>query len=76
MPGEMTEPLVRLWLAGMTSSSEPPADVPAAPVLHVPAGMPGGSVAATLRLLALELGGRPHGSRAAPQAGTGGVPGR
>src|SRR5207245_11115797 len=38
-----------------------------APVLHVPAGMPGddGGVAATLRLLALELGGRPPGSRAA-----------
>ena len=37
------------------------------PVLHVPAGMPGddGGVAATLRLLALELGGRPPGSRAA-----------
>ena len=37
------------------------------PILHVPAGMPGddGGVAATLRLLALELGGRPHGSRAA-----------
>ena len=37
------------------------------PVLHVPAGMPGddGAVAATLRLLALELGGRPPGSRAA-----------
>src|SRR5436189_3774481 len=37
------------------------------PVLYVPAGMPGddGSVAATLRLLALELGGRPPGSRAA-----------
>jgi AraC-like DNA-binding protein len=37
------------------------------PVLHIPAGMPGddGGVAATLRLLALELGGRPPGSRAA-----------
>src|SRR4051794_40164334 len=37
------------------------------PVLHIPAGMPGddGAVAATLRLLALELGGRPPGSRAA-----------
>src|SRR6266513_6010217 len=37
------------------------------PVLYVPAGMPGddGAVAATLRLLALELGGRPPGSRAA-----------
>ena len=37
------------------------------PVLYIPAGMPGddGGVAATLRLLALELGGRPHGSRAA-----------
>ncbi len=37
------------------------------PVLYIPAGMPGddGSVAATLRLLALELGGRPPGSRAA-----------
>jgi AraC-like DNA-binding protein len=37
------------------------------PVLHVPAGMPGddGGVAATLRLLALELDGRPPGSRAA-----------
>ena len=37
------------------------------PVLHVPAGMPGddGAVAATLQLLALELGGRPPGSRAA-----------
>jgi AraC-like DNA-binding protein len=37
------------------------------PVLYVPAGMPGddGGVAATLRLLALELGGRPPGSRAA-----------
>src|SRR5205823_6641299 len=37
------------------------------PVLHVPAGMPGDDegVAATLRLLALELGGRPPGSRAA-----------
>jgi AraC-like DNA-binding protein len=36
-------------------------------VLHVPAGMPGddGALAATLRLLALELGGRPPGSRAA-----------
>jgi AraC-like DNA-binding protein len=36
-------------------------------VLYVPAGMPGddGGVAATLRLLALELGGRPPGSRAA-----------
>ena len=37
------------------------------PVLYVPAGRPGddGAVAATLRLLALELGGRPPGSRAA-----------
>lgn len=37
------------------------------PVLHIPAGMPGddGGVAETLRLLALELGGRPPGSRAA-----------
>src|SRR3954451_14086887 len=37
------------------------------PILYVPAGMPGddGGVAATLRLLALELGGRPPGSRAA-----------
>jgi AraC-like DNA-binding protein len=37
------------------------------PLLHVPAGMPGdeGGVAATLRLLTLELGGRPAGSRAA-----------
>jgi transcriptional regulator GlxA family with amidase domain len=37
------------------------------PVLHVAAGMPGddGAVAAMLRLLALELGGRPPGSRAA-----------
>src|SRR5438874_10626427 len=37
------------------------------PVLHIPAGMPGddGGVAATLRLLALELGARPPGSRAA-----------
>jgi AraC-like DNA-binding protein len=37
------------------------------PVLYVPAGMPGddGGVAETLRLLALELGGRPPGSRAA-----------
>jgi AraC-like DNA-binding protein len=37
------------------------------PVLYVPAGMPGddGAVAATLRLLALELGARPPGSRAA-----------
>ena len=37
------------------------------PVLYVPAGMPGddGGVAATLRLLALELGGHPPGSRAA-----------
>jgi AraC-like DNA-binding protein len=37
------------------------------PVLYVPAGLPGddGAVAATLRLLALELGGRPPGSRAA-----------
>lgn len=37
------------------------------PLLYVPAGMPGddGAVAATLRLLALELGGRPPGSRAA-----------
>ena len=37
------------------------------PLLHVPAGMPGddGAVAATLRLLALELGGRPPGSRTA-----------
>ena len=37
------------------------------PMLYVPAGMPGddGAVAATLRLLALELGGRPPGSRAA-----------
>ena len=37
------------------------------PALHVPAGMPDddGGVAATLRLLALELGGRPPGSRAA-----------
>jgi AraC-like DNA-binding protein len=36
-------------------------------VLYVPAGVPGddGAVAATLRLLALELGGRPPGSRAA-----------
>src|SRR2546421_6455435 len=36
-------------------------------VLYIPAGMPGddGAVAATLRLLALELGGRPPGSRAA-----------
>ena len=36
-------------------------------VLHIPAGMPGddGALAATLRLLALELGGRPPGSRAA-----------
>jgi hypothetical protein len=33
------------------------------PVMHVPAGMPGddGGVAATLRLLALELGGHPPG---------------
>ena len=37
------------------------------PVLYIPAGMPGddGGVAATLRLLALELGARPPGSRAA-----------
>jgi AraC-like DNA-binding protein len=37
------------------------------PVLHIPAGMPGddGAVATTLRLLALELGARPPGSRAA-----------
>jgi AraC-like DNA-binding protein len=37
------------------------------PVLYVPAGLPGddGAVTATLRLLALELGGRPPGSRAA-----------
>jgi AraC-like DNA-binding protein len=37
------------------------------PVLYIAAGMPGddGGVAATLRLLALELGGRPPGSRAA-----------
>jgi AraC-like DNA-binding protein len=37
------------------------------PVLHIPAGMPGddGGVAATLRLLSLELDGRPPGSRAA-----------
>jgi len=37
------------------------------PVLHIPAGMPGdeGGVAATLSLLALELGARPPGSRAA-----------
>jgi len=37
------------------------------PVLHIPAGIPGddGGLAATLRLLALELGGRPPGSRAA-----------
>src|SRR3954464_2959620 len=37
------------------------------PMLYVPAGMPGddGAIAATLRLLALELGGRPPGSRAA-----------
>jgi AraC-like DNA-binding protein len=37
------------------------------PVLYVPAGLPGddGAVAGTLRLLALELGGRPPGSRAA-----------
>src|SRR5947207_5687571 len=37
------------------------------PVLYIPAGMPAddGGVAATLRLLALELGGRPPGSRAA-----------
>src|SRR6476469_2268046 len=37
------------------------------PTLYVPAGMPGddGAVAATLRLLALERGGRPPGSRAA-----------
>jgi len=37
------------------------------PVLYVPAGMPGddGAIAATLGLLALELGGRPPGSRAA-----------
>src|SRR5438309_8056758 len=37
------------------------------PVLYVPAEMPGdeGAVAATLRLLALELGGRPLGSRTA-----------
>src|SRR3954447_12731308 len=37
------------------------------PVLHVPVGMPGddGAVPATLRLLALELGGRPLGSRTA-----------
>jgi AraC-like DNA-binding protein len=36
-------------------------------VLYVPAGVPGddGAVGATLRLLALELGGRPPGSRAA-----------
>ena len=37
------------------------------PVLHIAAGMPGedGALAATLRLLALELGGHPPGSRAA-----------
>jgi AraC-like DNA-binding protein len=37
------------------------------PVLYVPAGVPGddGAVAGTLRLLALELGGHPPGSRAA-----------
>lgn len=37
------------------------------PVLYIPAGMPGddGGVTATLRLLAIELGGRPPGSRAA-----------
>ena len=37
------------------------------PVLYVPAGMPGddGGISATLRLLALELGGHPPGSRAA-----------
>ena len=37
------------------------------PVLYIPAGMPGddGGLAATLRLLVLELGGRPPGSRAA-----------
>ena len=37
------------------------------PVLHLPAGLPGddGAVAATLGLLALELGGHPPGSRAA-----------
>jgi AraC-like DNA-binding protein len=37
------------------------------PALYVPAGMPGhdGGLAATLGLLALELGGRPPGSRAA-----------
>jgi len=37
------------------------------PVLHVPAGAPGddGAVGATLRLLAIELAGRPPGSRAA-----------
>jgi AraC-like DNA-binding protein len=37
------------------------------PELYVPAGVPGddGGVAATLRLLALELGGHPPGSRAA-----------
>jgi AraC-like DNA-binding protein len=37
------------------------------PVLYVPAGLPGddGAVATTLRLLALELGGHPPGSRAA-----------
>ena len=37
------------------------------PILHVPADPPGddGALAATLRLLALELGGRPPGSRAA-----------
>src|SRR5205814_9788555 len=37
------------------------------PILSVPAGIPGddGALTATLRLLALELGGRPPGSRAA-----------
>jgi AraC-like DNA-binding protein len=37
------------------------------PVLHLPAGVPGddGAIAGTLRLLALELGGHPPGSRAA-----------
>ena len=37
------------------------------PVLYVPAGMPGddGGLSATLRLLGLELGGHPPGSRAA-----------
>src|SRR5205085_2484302 len=44
-----------------------PGRAPLPPMLYVPAGMPGddGAVAATLRLLALELGGRPPGSRAA-----------